>query len=115
MVYKEVRVMSRMAKKKQARKYVTISVLREYMNDLDFFIKHSPYGKLFSSKADFIHRALDDKLEYFNDREVRTEGRKLSQWYSENAEKLAKRGIDSWEELLSRAIDYSERLDKPKT
>jgi len=112
MIYKEVRDRSRMAKKKQARKYVTISILREYVYDVDFFMKHSPYGKLFSSKSDFIHRALDAKLDEYADREVRTETHKLKGWYDRNFEKLQKRGINSWEDLLERAIGYSERLGK---
>ena len=98
-----------MVKKKPTRKYVTISVLREIMNDLDIFMKDSPYGKLFSSRSDFIHRAIDEKLEHYNDREVRLETQKLKSWYFKNLEKLSKRGINSWEDLLSRAIDYSER------
>ncbi len=112
MIYKEVRYISRMAKKKQARKYVTISVLREIMNDLDYFMKNSPYGTIFSSKSDFIHRAIDAKLEQYSDREVRREVLNLQNWYTKNSDKLNKRGIDSWEDLLDRAIDYSERVDK---
>ena len=101
-----------MAKKKQIRKYVTISVLREIINDVDFFMKESPYGKIFSSKSDFIHRAIDAKLDEYSDREVRLETQNLKRWYFKNLEKLAKRGINSWEDLLARSIDYSERLDK---
>lgn len=115
MTYKEVRDISRMVKKKHTRKYVTISVLREYMDDLDIFMKDSPSGKHFSSKSDFIHRAIDEKLEDYIDRDMRNESRNLSKWYYKNLEKLAKRGVHSWEELLIRAVDYSERLDKNKT
>jgi len=112
MIYKRIHDISRMVKKKQARKYVTISILREYVNDVDFFMKHSPYGKLFSSKSDFIHRAVDAKLDEYADREVRTETHKLKGWYDRNFEKLQKRGINSWEDMLERALDYSERFQK---
>jgi len=103
--------MSRMAKNKQARKYVTISILREYSNDLDSFME-TPYGKLFSSKTDFIHRAIDDKLEVYADREIRDETRKINNWYHKNSEKLQKRGINSITDLLDRAIDYRQRFQK---
>jgi len=103
-----------MAKKKQVRKYVTISVLREIMDYLDLFIKESAYGKIYSSKADFIHRAVNEKLEDYFDRESRLETKKLYQWYGKNMEKLQKRGINSWEDLLTKAIDYSERFDEAR-
>jgi len=100
-----------MAKKKQARKYVTISVLREVLNDVDYFME-THYGKLFSSKADFIHRAIDDKLDEYGDREARLEVMNLKNWYTKHSDKLTKRGVTSWEDLLERALDYSERLGK---
>ena len=112
MIYKEVRYVSRMAKKKQVRKYVTISVSREYLDDVDYFIKNSPYGKIFSSKSDFIHKAIDAKLDEFAAREVTQETQNLKRWYFKNLDKLQKRGITSWEDLLAKAIDYSERFDK---
>jgi len=100
-----------MSKKKQTRKYVTISVLREVLNDVDYFME-THYGKLFSSKADFIHRAIDDKLEEYGDREARRDFLDLQNWYTKNTDKLQKRGIVSWEGLLEKAIDYSERFQK---
>jgi len=101
-----------MAKKKQARKYVTISVSREVLEDVDYFIKHSPFGSIFSSKADFIQKAIDAKLDQYSDREVRREVLNLQNWYTKNSDKLTKRGINSWEGLLEKAIDYSERFQK---
>jgi len=101
-----------MAKKKQARKYVTVSVLREYLNDVDDFMNDSPYGKLFTSRSDFVHRALEEKLEYYYDREARNESHKLFSWYNKNIRMLEKRGIDSWEHLLEKSLRYAERLGK---
>jgi len=46
------------------------------------------------------------------DRQARLEGRKLNEWYLKNMEKLAKRGINSWEELLLRSVEYAERLGR---
>jgi len=93
-----------MAKKKQARKYVTVSVLREYLNDVDDFMNDSP--------SDFVHRALEEKLEYYYDREARNESHKLFSWYNKNIRMLEKRGIDSWEHLLEKSLRYAERLGK---
>jgi len=101
-----------MAKKKQARKYVTVSLSRDFIHDIDQFLKLSGYAKIYTSRADFIHRAIDKMLEDYEDREERLETRKLKDWYFRNLDKLQKRGIESWNDLLIRAMDYSERLDK---
>jgi len=99
-----------MVKNKHTRKYVTVSLSRDYIHDLDFFLKNSSYAKIYTSKADFIHKAINQVLEQYEFREVNNEVKELKDWYYKNTVKLQKRGINSWEDLFDRAITYSERI-----
>jgi len=99
-----------MAKKKQARKYVTVSLSRDVLNDVDFFLNYSPFGKVYNSRADFVHKSIQSLLDAILDREVRREVLNLQNWYTKHSDKLQKRGVTSWEDLLDRAVEYTERL-----
>jgi len=100
--------MSRMAKKKDARKYVTISILRDALLQIDIFMKVNPFGSMYSSKSDFIHRAIESALNKHIDSTVKRDLVEVRTWYLNNAVMLRKRGINSFEELLNRAIDFSK-------
>jgi len=110
MIYKEVRYLSRMAKKKDTRKYVTISILRDALLQIDIFMKVNPSGSLYSSKSDFIHRAIEASLNKHIDSTVKRDLVEIRTWYLNKAVMLRKRGINSFEELLNRAIDFSKAV-----
>jgi len=110
MIYKGVSDMSRMARNKDSRKYVTISILRDALLQIDIFMKVNPFGSLYSSKSDFIHRAIEASLNKHIDSTVKKDLVEIRTWYLNNAVMLRKRGINSFEDLLNRAVDFSKAV-----
>jgi len=99
-----------MVKKKQARKYISISVLRDAMLQIDTFMEVNPFGKLYSSRSDFVHRAIEALL---NKHILGTLERDLVEvrtWYLEHSVMLRKRNINNFEDLLNRAVKYSHNI-----
>ena len=99
-----------MNKNKQARKYISISVLRDAMTQIDIFMKVNPLGSLYSSKSDFIHRAIEAALNKHIEMTLKKDLVDLRTWYLNNADMLRQRGINSFEDLLKRAIDFSKAV-----
>jgi len=102
--------MSRMARNKDTRKYVTISVLRDALLQIDIFMKVNPSGNLYSSKSDFIHRAIEALLDKHIDMTLKKDLVDLRTWYLQHNDMLRKRGINNFEDLLNRAAKYSHSI-----
>ena len=99
-----------MARNKSSKKYVTISILRDALLQIDAFIKYNPSGKMYSSKSDFINRAIEAALNKHLDFTVKKDLVEVRTWYLEHSDMLRKRGINNFEDLLKRAAKYSHSI-----
>jgi len=99
-----------MARNKDTRKYVTISVLRDALLQIDIFMKVNPAGTMYSSKSDFIHRAIEASLNKHIELTLKKDLIDLRTWYLQHSDMLRKRGINNFEDLLNRAAKYSHSI-----
>jgi len=102
-----------MDKNKQARKYISISVLRDAMIQIDIFMKVNPFGSLYSSRSDFVHRAIEALLNKHILGTLERDMVEVRTWYLEHSDMLSKRGINNFDELLNRAVKYSHSIKWP--